>query len=284
SLLPTPYSLLPTPQKTSQQTPKKMNTKNLSASTNTPSPHPPISPPHSRLPTPYSLILIAGASLLLSTPALATSPNQSNNPIANILEQASQKLNQIQSFLDETLDTTLEAISQTVGTDLQAAIDQAIGQLGLPDPETVRQGIEDSLSVSNSPVYSGDLVSNELDRQITRAQASTVFSTSGQQQLKQELQGTQQSVQSVQQSADAAQTEVITQNVMKQIAQQNAQQAAILGALRQDSIDAAKRQELTNLNLTNISRAVDGQNQAQQQEKVGAGFETLQTAALGRLF
>ena len=46
--------------------------------------------------------------------------------------------------------------------------------------------------------------------------------------------------------------------------------------------DVVKRTE--NLNLTNISRSVDGQNQARQKEVVGQGFSNLRTASQARLF
>ncbi|NER51288.1 MAG: hypothetical protein F6J92_32395 [Symploca sp. SIO1A3] len=228
----------------------------------------------------YIASLLASSSIFFSTAAMASD----GNSLTNILDQITQQISSFQSYIEETFSSTLDALSETLETDLQAAVDGAIGELGLPDPEALRTEIEEKLSVSEFPVYSGDLVSNELDRQITRTQASSTLSIEGQQQSKQELQSTQQSVESVQQAATAAQSEVITQNVMKQIAQQNAQQSAILGSLRADSIEAAQRQELTNLNLTNISRAVDGQNQTQQQEKVGAGFETLRTASFAGLF
>ncbi|NEQ78592.1 MAG: hypothetical protein F6K23_39755, partial [Okeania sp. SIO2C9] len=204
--------------------------------------------------------------------------------LTDIVEKIQEEWNQIKSFFSATVDEALAELSQTVEADLQAAIDGAIGKLGLPDPELLRTQIEEKLSISEEPLYSGDLASNEVDRQITRAQASTTLGEEGQKQTFEELKSTQNSVLSVKSAAEAAQREVITQNVMKQIAQQNAQQAAILGALRADSIDEAKRQELTNLNLTNISRAVDGQNQAQQQEKVGAAFEALRTTSLAGLF
>ena len=71
---------------------------------------------------------------------------------------------------------------------------------------------------------------------------------------------------------------------MKRIAQQNTQITGILGAMRTDGLKYKQSQDLANLNLTNISRSVDGQNQARQKEVVGQGFSNLRTASQARLF
>ena len=71
---------------------------------------------------------------------------------------------------------------------------------------------------------------------------------------------------------------------MKRIAQQNVQQAGILGAIRTDGLRMLQSQDLANNNLTNVSRAIDGQNQAQARETVGQGFENYRIATKARLF
>ncbi|MGB3642690.1 MAG: hypothetical protein WBA39_34665 [Rivularia sp. (in: cyanobacteria)] len=95
---------------------------------------------------------------------------------------------------------------------------------------------------------------------------------------------TQNSIEQVQIYSAAAQDEVVTQNVMKRIAQQNTSTAAILGAMRADGLKSKQSQDLANLNLTNISRSLDGQNQARQKEIIGQGFSNLRTASQARLF
>jgi hypothetical protein len=60
--------------------------------------------------------------------------------------------------------------------------------------------------------------------------------------------------------------------------------AGILGAMRTDGLKSKQSQDLANLNLTNISRSLDGQNQARQKESVGQGFNNLRTASQARLF
>jgi hypothetical protein len=45
--------------------------------------------------------------------------------------------------------------------------------------------------------------------------------------------------------------------------------------MRTDGLKLQQSQDLTNLNLTNISRSLDGQNQARQKEIVDQGFSNL---------
>jgi hypothetical protein len=101
---------------------------------------------------------------------------------------------------------------------------------------------------------------------------------------KEQVEKTQTSIEQVEISGEAAQEEVVTQNVMKRIAQQNTQMAGILGAMRTDGLKSKQSQDLANLNLTNISRSLDGQNQAKQKEVVGQGFSNLRTASQAKLF
>jgi hypothetical protein len=106
----------------------------------------------------------------------------------------------------------------------------------------------------------------------------------GQENMKAEVEKTQTSIETVSIFSDAAQNDVVTQNVMKRIAQQNTQISGILGEMRSDGLKSKQSQDLANLNLTNISRSLDGQNQSRQKEVVGQGFSNLRTASQARLF
>ncbi len=227
-------------------------------------------------------IALLGAA---STSTLAmTIPFQANRPLAQVFEQFTSQLGSLQNYVSSILSDKIKPIAESLGVDLQTGINEAVGALGLPDPTVAREKVEKSASNSDAAVNPVETVTNEVDRQITRAVSSSTLGKEGQKLTQQEVQRTQQSIDQVQQQATAAQGEVATQNVMKQIAQQNAQQAAILGAMRADGLKQQQSQDLANVNLTNISRSVDGQNQAKQQETVGQGFQNYRTAAKARLF
>lgn len=211
-------------------------------------------------------------------------PFVKNNPLTQLLGQWQQELTSLNQYVSSILSQKMQSLSQSLNEDLSAAIDDTIGTLGLPDSTEAREKIEDIVATSDTAVNGVERATNEVDRQITRADTNGTLSKAGQELTKQQFENTQISVEQVESDASAADSEVVTQNVMKRIAQQNAQTAAILGAMRTDGLKSQQSQDLANLNLTNISRSLDGQNQARQKESVGQGFSNLRTAAQARLF
>lgn len=234
------------------------------------------------------IVAILTSSFLwnLSSPPAQAAPLDflGDNPFSDLLAQIQQFIDHAEQYIDQVISEKIQPLEDLVQADLQSAFKEAKGALGLPDPIAARQEIEDTLSETDIAVNPLEKATNEADRQITRASAAAVLGTEGQQQTAEELGITQNSVDAVQQQASAAASEVVTQNVMKQIAQQNVQMSSLLGSLRKDSLQTAQRQELTNLNLTNISRSLDGQNQVRQSEVVGAGMESYRISAGAMLF
>jgi hypothetical protein len=211
-------------------------------------------------------------------------PILKNNPLASLFDQWQQQLTSLNQYVSSIISRKLDVLSESLNGDIQAAVDEAVGALGLPDATIVREKVEEIEALSDDAVNTVDKATNEIDRQITRGVADITLSKQGQENTKQQVEKTQDSIEQVQIYSDVAQEEVITQNVMKRIAQQNAQTAAILGAMRTDGLKVRQSNQLANLNLTNISRSLDGQNQAHQKEVVGQGFNNLRTASQARLF
>jgi hypothetical protein len=207
-----------------------------------------------------------------------------SNPLAKVFDQWQEQLGSLDKYISSTVSRKLDNLSKSIRGDLQAAVNESVGALGLPDSTEVREKVEEIAANGDSAVDSVDKATNEVDRQITRGAASSTLGKDGQQLTKTQVQKTEDSIEQVQSDGEAAQGEVVTQNVMKRIAKQNTQTAAILGAMRTDGLKLQQSQELANLNLTNISRSLDGQNQARQKESVGQGFSNLRTASQARLF
>ncbi|NJO62919.1 MAG: hypothetical protein HC836_33270 [Richelia sp. RM2_1_2] len=207
-----------------------------------------------------------------------------SNPLTALVEQWQEQSRFLNKYISSTISRKLDDLSQSLQEDLQAVISEATGVLGLPDTTKVRNEIEEIAASDDSAVNGVDKATNEVDRQITRANSDTSLSKDGQENMKAQVEKTQTSIETVSVFSDAAQNDVVTQNVMKRIAQQNTQITGILGAMRTDGLKSKQSQDLANLNLTNISRSVDGQNQARQKEVVGQGFSNLRTASQARLF
>ena len=227
-----------------------------------------------------SLVGISTISLISINGAYAL---EIKNPLVTVIEQLQEQTGSVNKYISSTISRKLDNLSESLEGDLQAVVQEAAGVLGLPDAGEVRKEIEVIASDSNNTVNSVDRATNELDRQITRASGFTL-TKEGQENMKAEVEKTQTSIETVSIFSDAAQNDVVTQNVMKRIAQQNTQISGILGAMRSDSLKSKQSQDLANLNLTNISRSLDGQNQSRQKEVVGQGFSNLRTAAQSRLF
>ena len=205
------------------------------------------------------------------------------NPLVTVIEQLQEQTGSVNKYISSTISRKLDNLSESLEGDLQAVVQEAAGVLGLPDAAEVRKEIEVMASDSNNAVNSVDKATNEIDRHITRASGFTL-TKEGQENMKAEVEKTQTSIETVSIFSDAAQNDVVTQNVMKRIAQQNTQISGILGEMRSDGLKSKQSQDLANLNLTNISRSLDGQNQSREKEVVGQGFSNLRTAAQSRLF
>ena len=204
--------------------------------------------------------------------------------IFNTINQLKQELQSIDNYVESVLESKLQPLASSLGKDVEAAINETLGVLGLPDAIEARTEVENIAASSDTAINTVEQVTNEVDRQITRAVVDSTLSKNGQKLNLQEVEKTQNSIERVQIYSAAAQDEVVTQNVMKRIAQQNTSTAAILGAMRADGLKSKQSQDLANLNLTNISRSLDGQNQMRNKEIVGQGFSNLRTASQARLF
>lgn len=239
---------------------------------------------HLKKPT---LVLGLAAMLLVASAAPSRAVNVplgGGGFLNGLLNQFLQYFEEAQQYISQVINDKIQPLEESINADLQNALGQAKGVLGIPDPIATRKTVESSLSNSAEPINSQERATNEIDRQITRATASATLSQEGQQRTQEQLQITKQAVQTVQQQAQIAQSDVVTQNVMKRIAAQNAEISGVLGSMRQDMAQDAQRQELANVNLTNISRAIDGQNQAADSDRVSTGFGNLRIFSRARLF
>ncbi|MGB6298011.1 MAG: hypothetical protein WBF90_17740 [Rivularia sp. (in: cyanobacteria)] len=228
-------------------------------------------------------IILVGISTISSISINRAYALEIQNPLVTVIEQLQEQTGSVNKYISSTISGKLDDLSESLEGDLQAVVQEAAGILGLPDAGEVRKEIEVMASDSNNAVNSVDKATNEVDRQITRASGFTL-TKEGQENMKAQVEKTQTSIETVSIFSDAAQNDVVTQNVMKRIAQQNTQITGILGAMRSDGLKTKQSQDLANLNLTNISRSLDGQNQSRKKEVVGQGFSNLRTAAQARLF
>ncbi len=222
-----------------------------------------------------SAAALSAALILVGSPAKAADNSNPLSSITDWLDQAKQSIDQYTKTLTEKVNA--------IGKEFQDIAKNATGELGLIDPALARSNAEKIVD-PNSPTYKAGTAANEVDRQSARGSASAVLSQEGQQQQAGAYQGTQDSVKSVDQQAQTAQGDEVTQNVMKRIAQQNADTSQVLGGVRSDLLKMNEQTAQTNVQLSNVSRSLDGQTAAKNAEQIGAGYSNLRTGSRAALF
>ncbi|BAZ69831.1 hypothetical protein NIES4106_46110 [Fischerella sp. NIES-4106] len=202
----------------------------------------------------------------------------------------------LQNYLRNNLSETLQPIE----SEAQSAIDSSIGELNIPNPNAAGEIIRDGTiwyytsadKFDNNSTVRANLVSNEVNRLITRGAASGLLGTNGQLRLKTKLEETERTLEEIAKSSE--ETDQESQDLLEQATALIPEDAkdpinkilAILGAnqgiLQQQGI-RIQREDLkisgeslsqtiqtnqflqySNLNLTNISQQVEENNRARR--------------------
>jgi hypothetical protein len=144
-------------------------------------------------------------------------------------------------YLEDLLSGTLAHFPG----DLDGVIMNAVGNLGLVDPNQVRSDIAEELVSTlvgdlahSDGIYAGVEIANEVDRQLTRTQINTVLGQEGQDTVSSKITWLEDTLAQVQQQADSAQAAISTQDAIKHMAQQNAMETQVLGALQSELLQA----------------------------------------------
>ncbi len=168
---------------------------------------------------------------------------------------------------------------------VQAAIERATGELGIPDPFEAGQQIQVVVGehsaelVKIPPQLQGHNARHEWNQQYTQAQSESTLGKEGQTAVKKTNQSVQNAVGDTASLASTAQQERITQNVMKKIAIQNAQQAIISHSIQAEVQKQTQALATSNLNLADMSESMNEQQRRQQFEEQTQVRQVLSSAA-----
>ncbi|MFQ4140572.1 hypothetical protein PGN35_030075 [Nodosilinea sp. PGN35] len=227
------------------------------------------------------------ATTLLVAPVRPAAASQVDTTFTDIFSIFRQAFETSKTYIEQTLSGLLTPLPG----DLEAVIQNALGDLGLVDPNRVRSAIAEELTTilagdlaQSDRIYAGLETANEVDRQLTRAQVDAVLGQTGQAATRDKITWIEDTIGQVQQHADSAQTAVSTQAAIKQMAQQNARQSEILGAVQSELLQSRQDAQLTNLNLANMSQNLDQEARARRLQSLGNALDTLQISAQARLF
>ncbi|MCC3626812.1 hypothetical protein [Microcoleus sp. PH2017_36_ELK_O_B] len=136
---------------------------------------------------------------LVYAPEVQAASGATSNPLELVLQQFSQQVESLRSYVEKTLMVKLQDMSKNLGNDLQSAVSQAMGDLGLPDPAKSRDAVEKSVGAKDLQVNKATELANEIDRESARATAAGTLSEAGQKQQVEQAAATQDSVKKVQQ-------------------------------------------------------------------------------------
>lgn len=212
------------------------------------------------------------------------------NPLSGFLSDIQAQFEQFTTVL-KSQNQELAQKLEPVLKDLEQGLEEATGAMKIIDPIVARQQVEDGdrsdgvegIFEQNS-VNRDRIIANVLDREINRSMVAAILGKSGQEQTKKILNATQSSVETVANEAELAQQEESTQEVIKRLASQNQQQAAILGSLNSNVQEQKQATQMGNLQLANISEAVDEANLAQRNEITTEADNVRQISAQSGLF
>lgn len=187
-----------------------------------------------------------------------------------------------------------DVVVDTIETTLGDVVVNTIGDMGIPDPNKARSEIEKATTSNPEDTGTGDIfeinkvvwgisAANQLDRDLTKVQISTVLGEAGQKSTKKQTDATQETVKNTAETADDAQKLDITQDVMKEQIKVSAQQSLLLGGLRADSLQARNDTQFTNMNLVNSSRTLDELARAERVKSSSNAMSLSNVSGLARL-
>ena len=154
-------------------------------------------------------------------------------PISSILKETSiariydELIRDINSYGDY-----VKSISQSLDSDIQVAMDETIGDLGIPNVVELREKIGKTVSKSDTYIEGVDRARNQAENEVNRAIINAKFNEEGQQETKRKTQLTQQNIEDIQKFNVNAQNSVSTQDVVKNLTQEQQKIGEILGAMQ----------------------------------------------------
>ena len=217
---------------------------------------------------------------LLLTPALLLvgmlPANASWNPLTPLINQAQALKSSVINFYNN-LDSNL---IQLLGLEEHSEFNIIFGDMGIPDMKDLEAELK-KLLLEEGNYNLEHIISHEQERNITREKAySSTLSKDGQQNQAQKIEDLSSNAISTIVQGQQAQTRIVTQEVLKDIALQNAQISSTMSLMGTEIMDMSQKQDLANMNLSNISEGIDRQNLALQNENEGASYSVMQLTGI----
>lgn len=153
--------------------------------------------------------------------------------------------------------------------------DMARGSNGSPDDNL--QGAD---RYSTNPEVLAASISNQVEREASRAMSESVLSEEGQEAMKAEQEGAEKTLKTIYELAEGAQEKDVTQDIMKDLIATNAQQSTIYVGQYRQAMEMRQQLASTGVSLVQISENLDGQRRALRSDLMGRASQMQDTASL----
>ncbi|MBG1271748.1 hypothetical protein F8S12_37935 [Nostoc sp. WHI] len=231
----------------------------------------------SRLKTRTITIILSATlgSLLVTTPSYGL---VITDFFSSIISDIKGEVEKIQGWAKSEIEQSWAGIKD----DAQAAIDNAIGEMGATDPIASSNDLKTRIADTYSlPV--AQQKAQDLERELTRASIISVVGQIGQEDTAQKIEKTTQIAQEAKGLADAAQEMDASQNVLKAIAAQNGLVVSMLAQQRTDSLQARQDSSYSNLMLTQVAENMANERKKEDLREIGAVSLTHELVGMSRL-
>ncbi|NET38329.1 MAG: hypothetical protein F6K19_41095 [Cyanothece sp. SIO1E1] len=232
------------------------------------------------------VVTLLAIQLVLATGLSAQATTQDLGGLSDLFALFEQTFSDVQDYLDKILADTLGPLQE----EIQNVVDNALGELGLVDPNQARQDMKAQVRETTGdifrldPMAAGIQGANELDRQVTRAQVGSLLSEAGQAATRERIEWVENTVAQVGTQAKVAESAISTQQAIKQMAQQHANTAEVLGAVQSELLQSRQDAQMTNINLANISDTLDQETRSRHMGRLGNAIESLKISSQAGLF
>lgn len=207
----------------------------------------------------------------------------------SFLEQVQQIVTSLQTYINQSTEEFSQQWNE-LNSDIQAAINSTVGDLGIPDPlesgERIREIIEDREVdlVQTSSQTQGRDAQRSWNQSYTYSLSQSVLGRQGQRTQAQETEVGNDAVQTSFNLSNESQNDVVTQDILKKMAVQNVQSVIIAKSLQSETQKQTRLMAAAGINLSDISSRLDEQSRREQAQSNSSAVQILNTAAFADAF
>ncbi len=193
-----------------------------------------------------------------SAQAIPISSILKNTSIGKVYDELIRDINSVGNYVKD--------FAKSLDGDMQVAIDETLGELGIPNIVELRKKIGQNASNSDLYLESVGRKRNEAENEVNRAIINAKFNQEGQQETKRKTKLIQENIEDIQRFSVDAQNSVSTQDVVKKLTQEQQKIGEILGAMQSHNLQSETIDTLQLETSNRIANNIYEQRQSNERE------------------